>query len=298
MLSCLCAVICPSAVWDLLDHTQSLEEAVSSRTVWFHNESALSSLLSDFIIVLCRLHHLQAWGQLFLTISAVPERPMTQGLEDFFFPALWRLKMSQINPNLKVWVTLNVPLWTIYFTFWLHVWELIRQSNSTIKSVSMSHHCVSPAFISAGLGSLFCSVFAVERRRCSMFPTAVRAQQSFKLWAQSEVKTISTVSKSVVFQTGFPQLHSNSNHHDQRFPQTRNCLVDAWDNCSPASCCLQHHTALCTKTTATESSEALSFSTLPERMLLRKRCQATSPIPASQQSSDWKCIKSNKITTK
>lgn len=88
----------------------------------------------------------------------------------------------------------------------------------------MSHHCVSPASRSAGLpGDSLLPALRVcsESRRCSVFPAAVQAEQSLK---RSEhrvrLKTISAVLRECCPSNSFPQLHSNSNRHDQHFPQT------------------------------------------------------------------------------
>lgn len=242
--------------WITLSHSKRQQAA--DCTVWFHNESALTALLSDFIIVLCLLHHLQAWGQLFLVISAVPERLMTHGFEHLF-PALISQDASHNPRSESLSHTLcTVPLYTICFTFWLHVWVVIRKSNSTINSLYESslrfpsfHFCRSAGSFSS---TALCDCGGKEAILYVSSSVASFAKPE-ALWAPIEVKTISTVHESVVLQTGFQQSHSNDSRHDQCFPQMaaqcyqlqRKCLIDTWDICKPASCCLWHHTALYSK---------------------------------------------------
>lgn len=158
----------------------------------------------------------------------------------------------------------------------------------------MSHHCISPAFISAGLlraPLLLLLVIAVERRRCSMCPTAMRVLQSLK---RSEhrlrLKPFQLFVRVLSFKQVFhsciaTEVGMTSASHRRQLRVTSyqsKCLVDTWDKYNPVSCCLWHHTALYTKETATD--KAPYFSTLSGRMVLRQCCQATNPIPASKQS--------------
>lgn len=76
-LSCLRAIICPSAVWDLLARPQSLEEAASSR--WSCDFITSQSYLH-------RRHTTSPSSARYITrrlgvslFAAAPERPTTQG---------------------------------------------------------------------------------------------------------------------------------------------------------------------------------------------------------------------------
>lgn len=245
------------------------------------------SLFSAWCIIHQLLVSFFSQYQLYLNI------PWLTGIEDFLLE-LWCIKS-------EIWKSEshNVPMWTMCFTLWLHMWGPIRQSNSTIKSVTMSHHCVSQAFRSA------CSPCALSvcGRKETTFSKNKSGGSCAKVWApraQIQVETISTVSESIVLQTGFPWLHGNSHRHDQRFPQTTDqCyhLELPGGRMGQLQLCIHCTARACVRKNNCQRIQQGFF-------LLNISWWDVSKImwpgnkPNSSQQTDQKSIQSNKITTK